>query len=155
MSTEHKKYRFTSGVGLHNASMLLALHEAGTEINDEALKTIAASLSKKFGKEIVQVSTEGGALGRVRRDLERLKGNRWVIPGTPSAVAAGVAGDNATGGKPSTEVRARRPSGGTKSGRGKGASGGNSAGASGAGAVSGEHGSVGGAGAGATGTPTG
>lgn len=79
-----KQYRFTSDVGRFNASALLAAHEAGEKVEeDKVLKRIAEESYAKFhvkGGLYEDDSTSKNALGRLRRDRDRLKGNKWVIP---------------------------------------------------------------------------
>jgi hypothetical protein len=84
MSTASKQYRFTSEVGKFNASALLAAHEAGEKVEEEkVLKRIAEESYARFHIKDGLYEDDGtskNALGRVRRDLQRLKGNKWVIP---------------------------------------------------------------------------
>jgi len=83
MSTTSKQYRFTSDVGKFNASALLATHEAGEKVEeDKVLKRVAEESYAMFHVKSVLYEDDGtskNALGRVRRDLQRLKGNKWVV----------------------------------------------------------------------------
>ena len=73
-------YHWTSESGLDIAQRLLSAHVQGKEINDEFVAAMAKRIVEKYGKSLVQLSTEGGAKSRIKRELARLTENKFVIP---------------------------------------------------------------------------
>jgi len=84
--TPESYYKQYSVTGFYTAQEVLKARREHKPLDDELLRRIAGEQREMFGKALATLSSEAGALARVRADYERLRLSNWKVRPTKAKV---------------------------------------------------------------------